>query len=217
MEVPLLIIGVLAIGGGIMFAAHKFEQARREKLKAVAGEMGLEFHPHGDPTVQKAVGQLRLFNKGHSRKTQNMLCGRTDDIELAIFGYRYRTGGGKNQQTHKQTVISFRSPHLTLPAFELRPEHLFHKIGQAFGFKDIDIKSHPVFSKRYLLRGQDEAAIRDFFSPDILEFFEAQNGVSVEAANDRLIFYRSGQRIKPDKVRSFMEEGFRVYELLKRS
>ena len=92
MVVALLIIDVVAVVGAIMFAAHKLEQARREKLKAVAGEMGLEFHPHGDPAVQNAIGQLRLFSKGHSRKTQNMLCGRTEDIELAIFGYRYTTG-----------------------------------------------------------------------------------------------------------------------------
>jgi hypothetical protein len=215
MEVALVIIGILAVVGVIMIVAHKFEKTRSEQLRAVADQLGLQFHPNGDTAVQNAIGQLRLFNQGRGRKTRNMLSGRTEDVDVAIFGYRYKTGGGKHQHTHQQTVISFRSPNLSLPEFELRPEHTFHKIGQAFGYKDIDVDSHPVFSKRYVLRGQNEAAIRDLFTPEILEFFESQKGVSIEAANDRLIYYRAGKRIKPENVRSLMEEGFRLYVLLK--
>ena len=42
-------------------------------------ELGPQFHPKGDPTVQDASGHLRLFDRGHSRKTQNMISGQTDD------------------------------------------------------------------------------------------------------------------------------------------
>lgn len=210
-----LIIGGLALAGMIMFVVHKFEKARTERFQAVADELGLKFFPNGDPEVQNAMGHLWLFKQGHSRKTKNMLCGQTEDIDLAIFGYRYTTGSGKHRHTHQQTVISFRSPHLSLPEFELRPENLFHKIGQALGYKDIDFESHPTFSKRYIVRGPIDAAIRDLFTPEILEEFESQNGISIESSNDRLIYYRAGKRIKPEEVRSFMEEGFRIYGLLK--
>ena len=203
--------------GAIVYAAHKYEQARTERFQEVAEDLGLEFFPTGDPAVQEAIGHLRLFNQGHGRRTQNMLSGQTDDIEIAIFGYRFITGGGKNQQTHHQSVISFQSPNLSLPEFELRPEHFFHKIGQAFGYKDIDFDSHPIFSKRFLLRGPDEAAIREFFKPELLEFFESHQGVSLEATGDRLIYYRARKRIKPEEVRSFMEEGFGVYAVMKQT
>ena len=33
-----------------------------------------------------------------------------------------------------QTVIWFRLPQLSLPGFVMRPEHVFHKIGSAFGY-----------------------------------------------------------------------------------
>ena len=214
MEVVLIVAGGIALVGLIVFGVHKFEKARTEQFQAVSDQLGLQFHPQGDPEVQNSIGHLRLFNQGHSRKTKNMICGQTEDIDLAIFGYRYTTGGGKNQQTHQQTVISFLSPHLSLPEFELRPENLFHKIGQAFGYEDVNFDSHPLFSKRYLLRGPNEAAVRDFFTPELIEFFEGQAGVSVEASNNRLIYYRSRKRIKPAEVRSFMEEGFRIYGLL---
>ncbi|NND97843.1 MAG: hypothetical protein HKN47_11000 [Pirellulaceae bacterium] len=216
---PALIVGAsifggIALVGGILFAAYKFEQARTEKLKAIADELGLEFFPKGDDSVKNSLGHLQLFNRGHGRRMQNMLSGQSDEIEMAIFGYRYTTGGGKNQQTHQQTVISFQTPALSLPAFELRPEHMFHKIGKVFGYQDINFNSHPVFSKRYLLRGSDEEAIRKLFTADVLAFFESQQGISVEADRDRLIYYRSGKRSKPELLRGFMEEGFRVYGLL---
>ena len=215
LELALLIIGILAVVGVIIFATHRLEKARSIRFQAVADELGLQFYPNGDTAIQNAIGQLRLFNQGHGRKTRNMLSGRTEDVDLAIFGYRYKTGSGKHQHTHQQTVISFRSPHLSLPEFELRPEHMFHKIGQAFGYEDIDVDSHPEFSKRYVLRSRNEGAIRDLFTPEILEFFESQKGVSVEGTQDRLIYYRAGKRIDPEEVRSFMEEGFRVYGLFK--
>ena len=209
-------LSIFALVGVIIFVSHKREQARTQQFRSVADDLGLQFHPQGDPQVHRQIDQLRLFNRGHGRKTRNLLCGKTRDVQVAIFGYRFTTGGGKNQQTHQQTVISFQSPHLALPAFELRPENVFHKIGQAFGYKDIDFDSHPTFSSRHLLRGPDEAAVRDFFTPEVLEFFESRQGISVEAAHHQLIYYRASKRIQPQEVRSFMEEGFRVYGLFKR-
>ena len=40
----------------------------------------------------------------------------------------------KSGEMAAQTVIWFRSPQLSLPGFVMRPEHVFHKIGSAFGY-----------------------------------------------------------------------------------
>jgi hypothetical protein len=218
MEAPLIILfigGFFLVVGLFIFAVYKYEKARTEQFQAVSDELGLQFHPKGDPAFQSSISHHRLFNQGHSRRTKNMIFGQTEDIELAIFGYRYTTGSGKHQQTHQQTVISIQSPHLALPEFELRPENFLHKIGKVFGFTDVNFDSHPLFSKRFLLRGSDVAAIRDLFTSELLEYFETQEGVSVEATKDGLIFYRASKRIKPTDVRAFMEEGFRVYGILR--
>ncbi|MGI9471696.1 MAG: hypothetical protein ACR2NZ_09210, partial [Rubripirellula sp.] len=108
-------------------------------------------------------------------------------------------------------VMSFRSVNLDLPAFELRPESVFHRIGKVLGYQDIDFESHPEFSKRYLLRGQDEDAVRAMFTPELLSFFESQEKVSAEASGDLLVFYRAGKRLKPEMIRAFMEEGFAIF------
>ena len=132
-----------------------------------------------------------------------------------MFGCRYVTGGGKHTRVIRQTVICFRSPQLHLPEFALRPENLFHKMGAAFGYQDIDFDSHRKFPKKYLLRGNDEQKVREASTHELLSFFEAEEGISAEGGGDQLIFYRSGKRISPEDVRPFMEEGLQVFRLFR--
>ena len=216
MEGVLIIGGVIAFVGLIIAGTMMFERKRRDAMEGVANELSLTFFPKGEPTMQAALGKLHLFDQGHSKKFMNMMTGSANGVEVAIFMYRYKTGGGKHQHTHNQTVISFQSPDLMLPQFEIRPERLFHKIGKAFGYRDINFDSHPQFSKQYLLRGPNEDAIREFFDVDRLDFIEElPKGVCIEAQHNRLIFYRGGKRLKPDQIRDFMAEGFGVFAVFK--
>ena len=209
----ILVIG--AVIGGIFVVSHLQDKKRTEKLRQVADEMGLPFYPQGDDSLIGQLSNFPLFSEGRSKKIKNMLHGETSEVEVGIFDFRYTTGSGKSSHTHKQSVAYFRSPDLDFPDFALRPEHLFHRIGGVFGYQDIDFESHPRFSKSYLLRGNSEHKIRQLFNDEILAFFERQTGLSVEGNGERLIFYRASKRVKPEEVRSFFEEGFRVFALLK--
>jgi hypothetical protein len=131
-------------------------------------------------------------------------------VEVGILDYQYTTDG-EDSQTLKQTVVSIRSPLLDLPDFSLQPEHFLHKFVQVLGYQDIDFESNPGFSKAFLLRGSDEARIRAVFDDEVLELFERTTGVCVEGDGDRLIYFRSGKRVEPTNIRSFMDEGFKVY------
>ena len=93
----------------------------------------------------------------------------------------------------------------------MRPEGMFDKIASVLGFQDIDFESHPTFSKMFVLKSSEEEAIRKYFSPRILEFFETQKGISVEAAHGALFFYRAGRRIKPDEIKDYLGQAYEVY------
>ena len=206
---------ILLVVGGII-VAKLLQKKRRQAISAVAQEFCFSFAPKGDGTIQARLTGLHLFDQGHSRRVTNVLHGEAKGIEVAILDYRYITGGGKNSQTHKQTVIAFWSPMLSLPLLSLRPEHIFHRIGAAFGYQDIDFSESPAFSKRYLLRGQREDAIRNVFDRSVLSYFEGTKGLSVEGAADCLAYYKAGVRVKPQEYRTFMEEGFQIFALLAR-
>jgi len=214
MSLVLMISGIVIFVVVILLLSAYAVRKRREALAIVASSMNLEFTAKGDEAQISALQQFALFTKGHSKKINNVMHGNANDIDITIMDYQFTTGGGKNSSTSLQTVILFRSEKLNLPAFILRPEHFFHKIGAAFGYQDINFPSHPVFSKQYLLQGENEQPIRDLFTDDLLGFYTQRKGFCTEAAGDQLIFYRFGKKAKPERIKDFMQEGFGLFGLL---
>lgn len=219
---PAVIATVLTVIATVLWLFLRHQKERTAQFKQISDRMGFLFYPKGDDAFLENLAGLHLFSQGHSKKVNNLLhgvsgqLGATDQVEVGIFAYRYVTGGGQHSRAVRQTVIAFRSPQLHLPEIALRPQNLFHRIGGVFGYQDIDFDAHPKFSKKYLLRGNDEQKIREVFTHELLAFFETEEGISVEAGGDQLIFYRGGKRIRPEDVRSFMEEGLQVFRLFRR-
>jgi hypothetical protein len=210
------VAGVLALIGGIIAVSSRMEQQRTEALAAASQTMGFAFEPDGDLEVLKGFGDLPLYGRGHSKKVKNVMTGQAGDRDVKLFDYKYTTGGGKDSHTWSQTVALFPKAGEGLPDLLLAPEYVFHKIGAAFGYQDIDFDTSPDFSSHYLLRGPDEMAIRSAFSADALNFFGQQRGWHVEVASGNVGVYRSGKRCKPDDLRTFLEGTQSVLRVLAR-
>ncbi len=210
------IVGTLALIGTIVVIALKIEKKRSEALQAAAERMKFTFSRKGDSDLLDRLKGFHLFSQGHAKKIANVLMGKAGALDVAVFEYAYTTGGGQHSQQWRQTVILFESDDMDLPEFTLRPENVFHKIGQVFGYKDIDFDSHPEFSKRYLLRGENEEAVRATFGTEARSFYETDLKLSTEAAGPQLIHYRSGKRVSPDKISEFITQGVRVLTLFRK-
>ena len=143
-----------------------------------------------------------------------MVEGDSGDVKISIFDYRFTTGSGKNSTTHSQTIIALQSQQLRCPEFTMRPEVFFDKIGSAMGFQDLDFDSHPQFSKLFVLKGPDEAAIRSFFTPTVLEFFEGQSKISLEASDDTMFFYRNRTLRKPEELKDLLSQAYEAFGVL---
>jgi hypothetical protein len=98
-----------------------------------------------------------------------------------------------------------------LPSFVLFPESFFSKLGKLFGGTDINFPEAPVFSKKYILRGPDEAAIRALFTPGLLQFLEQQQRpLSIDAAGETLFAHRTSRRAKPEEFEAYIAEGKQI-------
>jgi hypothetical protein len=210
MDSALIVVGIIALIVIAAFIVVAAEKRRCEGLRRLAGELGLKFEEKliGLPGVK--LGRLNLFNIGHAHRARNALSGQYCGVDLTIFDYQYTSGSGKSQHTDRQTVAAFYLPDAYLPLFALRPEHVFHKIGSAFCFQDIDFDHFPTFSSSYLLRGEDERAVRELFNDNVLMFFESRPGLCVEGADDWLIVYRARRRVSPEHLSTFLDEAFEV-------
>jgi hypothetical protein len=213
--IALAVVGFIVLIGLLVIYSIKKEKQRTKDLQERAGSLNLAFFPNDDLELLASLHEMHLFSQGRGRQLKNVIQAGTDDVDIYIFDYQYTTGGGKSSSTWQQTVMLFRSPSLQLPAFTLRPENVFHKIGSAFGAQDIDFDAFPDFSDHYLLKGPDEAAVRSVFGEQVLYTFEQNHGYCVESQAGDLIVYRTNKRVPPDQIQAFMEEGVRIYGLFK--
>lgn len=68
------------------------------------------------------------------------------------------------------------------------------KIGAAIGFQDIDFDNHPEFSRSFVLKGENEQAIRHFFDTKMLELFAKRKKSCVESRPGVFIYLRGGRK-----------------------
>jgi hypothetical protein len=200
-----LVIAAIAILGTYAVDAGK---KRTEALLRAATQMGFSFQREGDALLAELSENLHLLTLGSFRKLNNVMLGSSEAGATALFEYNYTEGGGQQQKAHHQTVAAFRFPARALPDFYLGAEHWWHKAGKAFGYKIIEFDSHPEFGKRYLLRGENEEAVRQFFCPPLLDYFESlpEKPIwSIEAAAPWLIVYLPAKLAKPDQLRDFRD------------
>lgn len=207
-------VGIVGLIVTSVLLSWLYERKRTQDLKALATSLKFSFSA-ADNGVLGKMGIFPLFAQGRSQKASNIMQGRANDIDVIIMDYQYTTGSGKNSHTWRQTVIAIRSPLLNLPSFTLRPENVFHKIGAVFGYQDIDFASHSAFSKRYLLQGDDENAVRALFTDALLSHYDQSKGLSTESDGDMFIFYRASKRVPPKGIMAFMQEGFSLFGLMR--
>jgi hypothetical protein len=62
---------------------------------------------------------------------------------------------------------------------------------------DINLASAPGFNSMFLLRGENETAIRQLFTPAVIRQFEQLPGISVGGSGDALVVYRDRKLAKP--------------------
>ena len=97
-----------------------------------------------------------------------------------------------------------------IPSFTLDREGFLEKVTLLAGFKDIPIENHSDFTKRFYLKGKNEAAIQQFFTDKIVVFFESNPYYHIESNGEALLIY-SRERIAGIKeIKSLRDFGIRL-------
>jgi len=208
--IPLVIIAI------IIWLAFYFEKKRREALSNATVGIGFSFEPKGDQSFVNSLRTFSSFQKGHGHRARNVMRGRRGGVGLTIFDYKYTVSYGRSSQTYNQTVALAKVGMLA-PSFSLTKESFLHKLGEAFGSKDIDFEANPAFSDKYFLRGTDAAAVRKLFSSSVMSFFENTNSeFTVEAAGDKFVVFKPRRKVKPTDLETFIREVSTIVNIFKK-
>lgn len=209
MEAFLAMLVLIATGYAIV---KYIDHQRTQTVKALAPKLGFTYQQAPRQHLHPSIWQSDLFTKGRNRTLKNLIQGDISNLQVSVGDYSYVTGHGKSRTTHRQTVAFIEFHQTYLPHFLLIPENIFHKIGSLIGYQDIDFDSHPEFSKRYYLKGENETAIRDCFTPQVLEFFENHGRFCVESRGSVLMYYKQNFALPPNQWKKLLNSACRVYK-----
>ena len=79
-------------------------------------------------------------------------------------------------------------------------DKMFDRIKAFTGYKDIDFELFPEFSKKFLLEGIDEEAIRAFFTPDLIQFLEKHEIYHIESNGEALLLFKYRRLAKTEEM-----------------
>lgn len=206
---PRIVIGGLLALAAIVVVVGLIREVRRNKaLQKAATDLGMSFD--AKPTQSLGLG-FELMDRGRRGSWRNLIAGPIEDLEVSIFDYSYVTGSGKNSNTRRVSAVLLKMQSARVPCFALTRESLLHRVGAALGFQDIDFEEDPEFSKRFVLKGDDEHAIREIFADDLRRsLVEVDSRISIEAMGDSVLVYRDRQRIRPTEISARLAETFEI-------
>jgi hypothetical protein len=187
----------------------KAAQKRIRALWSLAQELTWEFAADGNEKLHQGLSRFHLSTLGQTSILTNLMYGRCDGTDVAVFEYQWIRG--KQQSTQTVAWMQRRGERMT--EFSLRPESVWNQLGGWTAHGDINFDSHPDFSRSYLLRGDDEDAIRELFTDNVLTFYERHPNLITEGSGNKLLFYRDGVVVNPENLRSFLDEALKVRAL----
>ncbi|MBZ5567319.1 MAG: hypothetical protein LAN64_05645 [Acidobacteriia bacterium] len=206
-----LAIFIAAVAATLVIAAVvvRTTQIRRTRaLARVAAERGFSFDEVAVPFTDDEMLSVLRFTQRRG-VARNVMRGADGDKQLVAFDYRSPEGA-------RETVVAFRA---ALPVFDLLTAihgvnpNVMAPVFARLGMTVMRFDSHPEFCRNHLLIGPDEEALRKFFQPPLLDYFQSLDKArrwAVESSGAWLLICRAGYLAKPEQLRAYIEEAAMV-------
>ena len=198
----LLAAGIILMAAIITAIAVTFDRKRTAKLQASVQALGGTYRAKATPEEKQLLGSTGWSTASGSRMRNIIELPESDGARLTLFDFWLPAG----KTGSEQTAVRVQSRSLNLPKFDLQPETAAMKIAGAFGAQDIDIATAPNFSRMFRLRGDDEGAVRQLFTPAVTAFCEKHARLRIAGSGDSLLFFREHQRANPNNLAAFIAE-----------
>ena len=205
----------LAIGGRLYLSISR-QLKRQKELQLMADSLGFSYNDEHTETVKELLESSSMLG---NEMFFNVLGGTINGTYFAIGDFNITVGSDRTKRKQSQTYVVIHSGKLTSPNFCLQPESALFRMAEGLinrlnGFVDIDFPTHPDFSDNYFLKSSDEGAVRNFFTPRVLEYFQVHYGLSVEVFNGTLVFFRLGELVEPEGIKSLIANAMEIHQVL---
>jgi MFS superfamily sulfate permease-like transporter len=172
---------------------------RQLQLRKFAENNEWVFYPQKVKSALK-YKDFPIHNGNKIPYEENILTKYSENAKLETSDITLVEGARQSQHEIHITVVQVSETNAFIPDFDLEPEGLWSKLFEGVAGKDIDFDNHPVFSKKYYLRGRIESEVRDFFSEQIIQFLENREEMHIECHRNRLIFYKKRDLLESSEI-----------------
>ncbi|MBL6670015.1 MAG: SulP family inorganic anion transporter [Flavobacteriaceae bacterium] len=191
---------------------------RQTRLKNLALENEYFFKPETDWNTNY-LKEFHFFEIRPIELKSNCLKGSFDasGVSWEISDVTFNEGEAFSAETFNITLIVLKL-NKKIPVFTMEKEGLFEKIFDRVmaltGYKDIDFKMYPDFSKKFLITGKNEPEIRSFFSKEIISFFEKNQIYHIESNGEAIMIFDKIKLARTDETISLINYSNKLAELL---
>ncbi len=204
-----VIVVAFVIAGLRSFFEKRSQRKRRNAFQQLANQHGLTFKEKVDPDFLPGCG---LTRQGDKRRADNLLQGEMEGVSYYCFDFHHRHALDQDDEDRSQTVVIFECEDSYIPTFALTPKNIADRLATVFGYQDINFGTHKTFSDRYLLRGENELAIRDFFHSARLNFLEENLGHTLEGNEGHFFVYNRLKMVEPEQLQQFLGQAYKMYK-----
>ena len=131
---------------------------RASALRGLATAMGSEFWPQENPYQDELANEVGIARDSivHTLRWPN--------AHAEMFSFQEARRGAKGR-THYHDWIGYRFSERSFPNFDLKPAGLVPFIRRGW-WRKVSLPGQIDFASRFVLTGEDQSAIEQFFTPD---------------------------------------------------
>ena len=184
---------------------------RQKRLKSLAIDKEYQYSSQIDwNTIY--LKKFHYFEIRPIERKYNCLKGTFKDSNVSweIADVTFNEGNAFTAETFNTTLMILNL-NKRLPTFTMEKEgvlgNIFDRVMAFTGYKDIDFEMYPNFSKKFLLKGENESEIRSFFTDEIIQFFENHQIYHLESNGESLVIFDKIKLARTDETIAFIEYG----------
>jgi hypothetical protein len=220
----LLVIGVLSSVLAIFWIPWFINRRRTNALASAANDLAMEFIANPSSEDLGASSKLSVFQLGSAGSLRNLMIGKFGRADVQLVDYYCRAGPGRDRAYRsKTTVVIFPNAAAGFPDFMLIP-----RVGLTRGsVMNLALKSQPdlkigkqpahAFASHYWVSGTDREALRNLFSPRVMDFFEANKNWNVEMLDGQMAIYKMDRLVQVKDYTKRLEVALLVLKAFTRS
>ena len=192
--------------------------SRQTRLQSLATENDYQYTSQVDWNTTY-LKKFHFFEIRPLERKSNCLKGtfKNTNATWEISDVIFNEGAAFTAETFSTTLMVLKL-NKEIPQFSIEKEgvldKLFDRVMALTGYKDIDFEMYPEFSSKFLIMGNDESAIRSFFTEEIIRFFETHQIYHLESNGEAIVIFDKIKLARTDETMAFIDYGRELVALL---